>query len=369
MTQADSPEARTRRARVGFFALVGGIVVRPRATLAALVEGQGRLWHVLVLLALWAVARETQLFARAVLGYRFFGVSGVLLTVKRAVEQVLPELLAILLAGLVLELLVRKERQQASRAAVMAGYVWIPYLVVQLGERFVFSAFGRAPSAGERHGIEALALAWCGLLWLAGLWALRELRRAEPRSEPPSEGGEKVNARLSRWAGWGVIAALGVLLALNLRYISQQMSTLMPVGTKQPAPDFRLPLHGGGEFHLQDGSPARATLIDFWATWCGPCLVEMPAVDRVWRKYRDRGVRVVAVNAEGPEAAGAVTAFVEQKRLGLPIALGGEGVANAYRVSSLPHLFVLDAAGQVRKILLGIHSEADIAAAIDAALK
>jgi hypothetical protein len=64
-----------------------------------------------------------------------------------------------------------------------------------------------------------------------------------------------------------------------------------------------------------------------------------------------------------------VTAFVERKGLGLPIALGGEGVANAYRVNSLPHMFVLDGAGQVRKILLGIHSEADIAAAIDAALK
>lgn len=363
MTQAESPETRAQRARAGFFALVGGIVVRPRATLAGLARGEGQLWHVLVLLALWAVARETRLSAKAVVGYRFFGVSGALLTVTRAFRQVLPELFAILLAGILLELLVRKQRQGASRASVMAGYVWIPYLVVQLGGTLAFIALKRAPSAGERHGLELLALAWSGLLWLAGLL---ELRRAESLPEPP-EG--TMNARLARWSGWGVIAALAVLLALNLRYISQQMSTLMPVGTKQPPPDFRLPLHGGGEFHLQDGSPARATVIDFWATWCGPCQVEMPAVDRVWRRYRDRGVRVVAVDVEGPQAAGAVAAFVEQKGLELPIALGGEGVADAYRVNSLPHMFVLDGTGRVRQILLGIHSEADIAAAIEATLK
>jgi thiol-disulfide isomerase/thioredoxin len=362
MTQAESPAARAPGARVGFFALVGGIVARPRATLAALAQGQGQLWHILVLLALWALARDTQLFARAALGYRFFGITGVILTLKRAVVHVLPELLAIPLAGLVLELFVRKQRPQASLTIVMAGYVWIPYLVVQLAGRLAFHAFGRAPSAGERYGIDLLALAWSGLLWLAGLL---ELRRAELRE--PSEG--KVNARLSRWAGWGVIAALGVLLALNLRYISQQMSTLMPVGTDQAAPDFRLPLYGGGEFHLQDGNPARVTLIDFWATWCGPCLLEMPTVDRVWREYRDRGVRVVAVDTEGPEATAAVAAFVKKKGLGLPIALGGERVADAYRVNSLPHMLVLDASGRVRQILLGIHSEAAIAAALDAALK
>jgi thiol-disulfide isomerase/thioredoxin len=366
MTRAEVSEPRARGAREGFFALVGGIVVRPRVTLAALAQGQGEAWHIVVLLALWAVARGTMFLARAVVGYRFFGLSGALLTLQRAIGPVLPEVFAILLAGLVLELFVRQQRQpsqQVSGAGVIAGYAWIPYLVVQLAGAFIFGALGRAPSAGERHGIDILALTWSGLLWLAGLV---ELRRAEPRAALP-EG--TMSARLPRWAGWGVIVALGVLLALNVRYISRQMSSLMPVGTEQPAPDFRLPLYGGGEFHLQDSGPGRVTLIDFWATWCGPCLAEMPAVDRIWRSYRDRGVRVVAVDIEGPEAAGAVAAFAKRAQLGLPIALNGERVADAYRVNSVPHMFVLDAAGRVRQILLGIHSEADITAALDAALK
>jgi hypothetical protein len=78
---------------------------------------------------------------------------------------------------------------------------------------------------------------------------------------------------------------------------------------------------------------------------------------------------VVAVDIEGAEAAGEVEAFVKRTRVGLPIALGGDRVADLYRVNSVPQLFVLDKAGQVKKVLLGVHSEGDIAAALEAALK
>ena len=169
----------------------------------------------------------------------------------------------------------------------------------------------------------------------------------------------------SRIAGYALLAGLAVLLVLRLVCVSSHISELRPIGGGDSAPDFRLPLLAGGEFHLDE--PGHVTVLDFWATWCGPCRQELPNVDELYRRVRDRGVRVVAVDIEGEAMLPAVREIVAGQGLKLPIALRGEEAANAYRVNSLPHLVIVDGAGRIRKVLMGVHGVDALLEAVEAA--
>ena len=70
----------------------------------------------------------------------------------------------------------------------------------------------------------------------------------------------------------------------------------------KPAPDFALDLLGGKKFRLAEAK-GKVVVLDFWATWCGPCLQAMPQVEKVAGEFRDQGVQLVAVNLqETPKA-------------------------------------------------------------------
>ena len=75
----------------------------------------------------------------------------------------------------------------------------------------------------------------------------------------------------------------------------------------KPAPDFTLDLVGGKPFHLADSKGKEVVVLDFWATWCGPCLQAMPQVERAVAAFKDQNVRLVAVNLQ--ETAEQVTAL------------------------------------------------------------
>jgi thiol-disulfide isomerase/thioredoxin len=136
-----------------------------------------------------------------------------------------------------------------------------------------------------------------------------------------------------------------------------------PVGRPAPA----LP----GE-HLA-GSPAtldsllasahgRATLITFWASWCGPCAKEAPALERFSRSVAGRG-RLVAV--DWSDARSGAKAFVASHGWTFPVLRDAEGtVGNKYRLTGLPTTFVLDASGHIRSVLRGPQNAGTLARAM-----
>jgi cytochrome c biogenesis protein CcmG/thiol:disulfide interchange protein DsbE len=133
----------------------------------------------------------------------------------------------------------------------------------------------------------------------------------------------------------------------------------------QPAPDFALVDLNGKRVRLGD-LRGQIVLVNFWATWCGPCRAELPAIDDVYREQRDSGFTVLEVNEQ--ESSADVSAFMSQIGQMPPVILDTNGsVMTQYRLKGLPDSFVIDRQGIVRGLSFGPVSRETILKYIDGA--
>jgi cytochrome c biogenesis protein CcmG, thiol:disulfide interchange protein DsbE len=99
--------------------------------------------------------------------------------------------------------------------------------------------------------------------------------------------------------------------------------------------------------------PARARVVDFWASWCEPCREQLPHLDRLARTYGDRGLAVYGVAFDEDRAL--VEAFLRATPVSFPVLWekGGGAIAGRFDVTRLPTTLVVDAAGVIRSVHLG----------------
>lgn len=120
-----------------------------------------------------------------------------------------------------------------------------------------------------------------------------------------------------------------------------------------PAPDFRLQNLAGEEVSLSDFR-GRPVLINFWATWCGPCRDEMPFIQGVFedKEWSDQGLVILAVNLG--EAPAKVGEFMEEYGLTFPVLLDArQDAAKAYNVRGIPATFFIDKNGIIKDRQIG----------------
>jgi thiol-disulfide isomerase/thioredoxin len=125
----------------------------------------------------------------------------------------------------------------------------------------------------------------------------------------------------------------------------------------KPAPDFSIDQLGGGKVELVKHRDKDIVILDFWATWCAPCIKGLPIVNEVAKKYADRGVVFYAINQE--EEAATIEPFLKKRNLSdLKVGLDLDGaVVKAYDLPGLPHTFIIDKTGTVRVIHVGISDD------------
>lgn len=137
-----------------------------------------------------------------------------------------------------------------------------------------------------------------------------------------------------------------VLIAATLLAASAVQAT-----TPAPAPDFALPSRDGGEVRLSE-LRGQVVMINFWATWCGPCRQEMPLLQQISARYEPLGFTLLGVNVE-PDSAPA-KAWLEKVPVTFPILFDRENTVSAsFGVEAMPSTVLVDREGRVRHVHRG----------------
>jgi thiol-disulfide isomerase/thioredoxin len=150
-----------------------------------------------------------------------------------------------------------------------------------------------------------------------------------------------------------ILASLGALSALALT----PSMALAAGGLREGSmlPPLRLSTLDGKTVELPGAIKGRVALLNFWATWCGPCIQELPALDSLHRKLADNdGVVVQAINVDQGVGLSFLSDFWLRYQLALPLLVDAAGNASrSYRLSVLPMSYIVDRNGQIRYALQG----------------
>jgi peroxiredoxin len=145
-----------------------------------------------------------------------------------------------------------------------------------------------------------------------------------------------------------LLAPFAVLGQEQAQYKGQDLLKklkLMPEAESLPAPDFVAVTPEGKKISL-DSLKGKLVLLNFWATWCPPCRLEMPSMEKIYKEFKGEGLEVVAMNfMEGPEP---IDLFIKEHDFTFTILMDRDGkIAESYGVRALPMSFLIGRRGNV----------------------
>ena len=178
---------------------------------------------------------------------------------------------------------------------------------------------------------------------------------------------QSLKSHLRLGAILGVAAILGVVACSPSRSVPARQ-VVKADSQRKHAPDFALKDATGKLVHLADYR-GKVVVLDFWATWCGPCVIEIPWFTEFQRKYKDRGFEVLGVSMDD-DGWKAITPFVERKKINYRIVLGDDKTGDLYGgLEALPTTFVIDRYGRIASVHVGLTDKKDFENAIEKLLE
>jgi peroxiredoxin len=148
---------------------------------------------------------------------------------------------------------------------------------------------------------------------------------------------------------------------------SAQVSGGVMSGINKPAPDFTLVSLDGKNMSLSD-LRGKAVLLNFWATWCAPCKIEMPWFVELQSEYGSQGLQIVGV-AMDDSSTEDIAKFAKDMGVNYPVLIGKEAVGEAYGgVPALPESFFIGRDGKIVDKIIGLKGKAEIEDSIKKAL-
>ena len=143
-----------------------------------------------------------------------------------------------------------------------------------------------------------------------------------------------------------IVAIFGVFKCISFRRVSEDTNTDF-----RSAPDFTLLDIHGNEKKLSDFKD-KVIILDFWATWCPPCRMEIPHFIDLYNEYKDEGLEVIGVALD--RNVERVGPFAEEIGINYTVLLGNRDVTDLYGgIMSIPTTFILDRDGKIRKKYIG----------------
>ncbi len=166
------------------------------------------------------------------------------------------------------------------------------------------------------------------------------------------------------------VVSLSLLLLIGYDATPKAMSTpdtITPQAQRKAAPDFTLTGTNGQPITLS-AYKGKVVLLDFWATWCGGCKVEIPWYVEFYKKYHSQGLAVIGVSMDD-EGMKVVKPFLSQKGIEYPVVIGNEGLAKQYNLTSMPMTLLIDRNGKVAVSHTGVVDKAGFESHIQELLK
>jgi len=157
-----------------------------------------------------------------------------------------------------------------------------------------------------------------------------------------------------------IALAVSLMLVFAYKMTGRGPAVVLPTGAGKPAPDFTLQSIDGKTFHLADFR-GKAVVVNFWATWCQPCKIEMPWFVELQKKYGPEGLQILGISADEDTSADELGKFAKGMGVNYPVLLGKEEVEQAYGgISFLPVTVYVDRDGKVVDKVFGLKGRAEI---------
>ncbi len=164
----------------------------------------------------------------------------------------------------------------------------------------------------------------------------------------PDEGSLADRGTRRRSRAWLFMLPLGALIAVLAIAVANPTQDSTATVPRQQAPDFTLPLFGGGTLHL-NALRGKTVVLNFWASWCQPCVQEAPILERQWLAWKNKGVVFVGIDTGEDPHSDAVRQFLRQYNVTYPNGWDASALDIQYGTTGQPETFFITPKGMIAR--------------------